>query len=87
MAISRIQTRVASGGHYVAEADVRRRFLRSLDNLPVAIARSDEARLYDNTDHNHPHREIATMGGANWWTSESLPVWAETAITQVPDVM
>ena len=85
--IDRIRTRVASGGHYVPEADVRRRFFRSLDNLPVAIARSDEARLYDNTDHNHPHREIATMVGTNWWTAECLPVWAETAITQVPNIM
>ena len=38
-ALDRIRTRVARGGHDVPEPDVRRRFARSLANLPAAIAR------------------------------------------------
>ena len=84
LALHRIRTRVASGGHDVPETDVRRRFFRSQANLPVAIARSDEARLYDNTDPDRPHREVAVRTGAAWWTSERLSGWAEAAIAGVP---
>ena len=83
LALDRIQTRVASGGHNVPEADARRRFVRSLDNLPIAIARSDVARLYDNTDPVHPHQEVAAMSGGTWWTAKHLPGWAKTAIACV----
>ncbi|MDE0348066.1 MAG: hypothetical protein OXI66_20150, partial [Boseongicola sp.] len=46
-ALDRIRNRVALGGHDVPEADARRRFVRSQVNLPTAIARADEAVLYD----------------------------------------
>lgn len=79
-ALNRIRNRVALGGHDVPEPDVRRRFARSLAHLPTAIARSDEARLYDNTDPDRPHREIAILLGANRWTAERLPGWATAAL-------
>lgn len=53
-ALNRIRARATLGGHDVPEPDVRRRFARSLAHLPAAIARSDEARLYDNTDPDRP---------------------------------
>ena len=80
LALHRIRTRVASGGHHVPEPDVRRRFVRSQASLPTAICRSDEVRLYDNTNPEHPHREIAVMAGDVKWTAEELPGWAEAAI-------
>ena len=79
-ALYRIRNRVALGGHDVPEPDVRRRFSRSLAHLPAAIARSDEARLYENTDPDWPHREVAILLGANWWTGERLPGWATAAL-------
>lgn len=45
---SRVCTRVATGGHDVPEADIFRRFARSLENLPKAIAISDRVRILDN---------------------------------------
>ncbi len=45
--IDRIARRVAEGGHDVPEALVRRRFARSLDNLPEYLAAADLWRLYD----------------------------------------
>jgi predicted ABC-type ATPase len=41
--LARIAKRVRAGGHKVPEMDVRRRYLRSLQNLPVAasIANAD----------------------------------------------
>ena len=79
-ALTRIRNRVALGGHDVPEADVRRRFARSLAHLPAAIERSDEARLYDNTDPDQPHREVAILRGGTWWTAERLPGWAAAAV-------
>ena len=51
----------ALGGHDVPEADARRRFARSQVNLSAAIACADEAVLYDNTDPDRPHREVAIL--------------------------
>ena len=82
-ALYRIRNRVVLGGHDVPEPDVRRRFARSLAHLPAAIARSDEARLYDNTDSDHPHREIAILSGATRWTAERLPGWATAALDRL----
>ena len=82
-ALYRIRNRVALGGHDVPEPDVRRRFARSLANLPAAIARSDEARLYDNTDPDRPHREIAILAAGTWWIDEDLPDWAAAAVGRI----
>ncbi len=78
--LDRIRNRVALGGHNVPEADARRRFVRSHANLPKAIARSDVASLYDNTDLNRPHREVAFFWDGAWWTAEVIPDWVSTAL-------
>jgi predicted ABC-type ATPase len=39
--LARVAKRVALNGHNVAEADIRRRYQRSLDNLLIAAPRSD----------------------------------------------
>ena len=83
LALSRIRNRVALGGHDVPEVDARRRFARSLPNLPAAITLADAVRLYDNTDHDHPHREVAVLAEATWWTAEHLPAWTVAAIARV----
>ena len=64
-ALDRIANRVVQGGHDVPEADVRRRFVRSLANLPAAIVRSDIARLYDNASAEEPHREVAILASGS----------------------
>ena len=45
--LARVARRVAEGGHDVAEADVRRRFARSLANLPVYAALCGLWRVFD----------------------------------------
>ena len=82
VALHRIRTRVAAGGHHVPETDVRRRFARSQANLPAATGRADEVRLYDNTDPDGPHREAAVLMDGMWWAAEDLPGWAEAAIAR-----
>lgn len=57
----RIRNRVLAGGHDVPEADVRRRYQRSLQNLPGAIRRADHAILFDNSSDNG-YRLVAILG-------------------------
>ena len=47
--LARIAKRVLAGGHNVPEFDVRRRYIRSLQNLPIAAAKADEVLLFDNS--------------------------------------
>lgn len=47
--VERVAARVARGRHAVPEADIRRRYPRSLENLPAALALADRSILYDNS--------------------------------------
>lgn len=47
-ALSRIARRVSEGGHAVPEVDARRRFARSIANLPRYVALADMWRVFDN---------------------------------------
>ncbi|MDE0717771.1 MAG: hypothetical protein OXH64_07530, partial [Rhodospirillaceae bacterium] len=82
-ALDRIRNRVALGGHDIPEADARRRFARSHANLPAAIARADEVLLYDNTDPDRPHREVAILKDGAWWVAEAVPGWAAEALARI----
>ena len=79
VALDRKSNRDALGCHGVPEADVRRRFTRSLTNLPAAIARSDETRLYDNSNSGEPYREVAVLTGTTRQFSENLARWVQAA--------
>ena len=81
-ALDRIRNRVALGGHDVPEADVRRRFARSHASLPAALVRTDEAMLYDNTDPDWPHREVAILQDGAWWITGAVPDWAAAALAR-----
>ncbi len=45
--LSRVARRVSEGGHDIPEADLRRRFARSLDNLPGYAGLADIWRVFD----------------------------------------
>ena len=79
-ALDRIRNRVALGGHDVPEVDVRRRFTRSHQNLPAAMASADGVVLYDNTEPDRPFREIAILRDSSLWIANELPDWAAEAL-------
>ena len=81
-ALDRIRNQVAPGGHDVPATDVRRRFARSHANLPAAIARADDALLYDTTDPDRPHREVAILRDGVWWAAGAVPGWAAMALAR-----
>lgn len=72
--LARIASRVLSGGHNVPEHDVRRRYTRSFQHLPQAIALSDAIVLFDNsTDQSY---QLVAVGEKNFEWLEPLPQWA-----------
>lgn len=46
--IARVARRVLEGGHNVPEADVRRRFVRSIANFADYVALADHWTVFDN---------------------------------------
>jgi predicted ABC-type ATPase len=47
--VERVAIRVRKGGHGVSESDIRRRYDRSLNQLPWFLEHCDRAWLYDNS--------------------------------------
>ncbi len=72
--LARIRNRVLAGGHDVPENDVRRRYWRSLANLPIAIERADHTILFDNsTEDGYRLIAILSTTGDQWF--EAKPPW------------
>lgn len=73
--VARVANRVRKGGHDVPEADIRRRYQRSLRNLPIALARADYALLLDNSsERGYDALALFDHGTAEWL--HSPPEWA-----------
>jgi predicted ABC-type ATPase len=73
--VARVANRVTLGGHDVPEVDIRRRYQRSLQNLPLGIARADHAILLDNsTESGYELVAHFNHGTAQWF--EEAPLWA-----------
>lgn len=52
--VQRVRARVARGGHDIPEADIRRRYTRSLENLVRLLPKLTELQVYDNSDDGDP---------------------------------
>jgi len=73
--LSRIRQRVLGGGHDVPENDVRRRYKRSLDHLPVALQRAAHTLLFDNsTQPAYQLIGVISPSVVQWF--KPLPGWA-----------
>ena len=59
--------------------------MRSHANLPAAISRADIALLYDNTDPDRPHREVAILREKTPWIAEAVPDWAAVALARTTE--
>ena len=52
--VKRVRSRVAKGGHYVAEEKIRERYTQSRLNLIRLLPQLTEVRLYDNSEEADP---------------------------------
>jgi len=77
--IIRIVERVARGGHFVPDEDVRRRYARSMLNAVELLRFADRTRVYDNSEYEA--RLILTFQcGTLTWRADRLPLWAESLL-------
>jgi predicted ABC-type ATPase len=71
--ITRVRNRAARGGHFIPDADVRRRYARSVANAALALRLADTAKFYNNSDD--AHLILVANAGVVVWQGEALPEW------------
>jgi predicted ABC-type ATPase len=81
LSIGRIMQRVLDGGHNVPTNDVKRRYSRSLANLPEALRLADRAFLVDNT-RARPRVLVSIEAGKLKRAVRDLPRWAALVIAE-----
>jgi predicted ABC-type ATPase len=74
--IERVRLRGSQGGHDIPDADIRRRYWRSLNRAPDALRLADEAAVLDNSGR-HPVRMLLLKSGGIVWQGETLPHWVQ----------
>ncbi|MGH9610290.1 MAG: AAA family ATPase [Bryobacteraceae bacterium] len=74
--IQRVQERFARGGHDVPDEDIRRRYIRSLTNLPAVLHFVNEAFVYDNSGAE-PRRVLEFQAGKITWRAVDQPLWTK----------
>jgi predicted ABC-type ATPase len=79
LAVARVAYRVQSGGHPVAENKIRERYHRLWALVADAIARCDQATVYDNSDLKGP-RIVAQMSDGFIVGSPAWPDWTPHAL-------
>ncbi len=62
------------GGHFVPDADVRRRYFRSIANAANALRLADFALFYDNSGDG-PRLVLVAEAGEVRWQAEVVPEW------------
>lgn len=71
-----MRLRVAQGGHDIPDADIRRRYARSLLHAPEAMRLADEALVLDNSGRR-PECVVMLKNGQIFWRAISLPLWVQ----------
>lgn len=78
----RVQTRVALGGHPVAEGKISKRYYRTMRNLYDALKIADSAYLFDNSA-GKPNMFAVKEQGKVTILSDYVPKWFETYVINV----
>ena len=78
--IERVKQRVALGGHDVPIEDIRRRYARSLDNLPAFLELVDRAIVFDNSSEKGPLKLLEIEGRRMTFVHRRPPSWFRKTI-------
>ena len=70
----RVRARASRGGYDVWDQDIRRRYYRSLSNLPEAIRIANRTILYDNSQHER-RKVLEFRDGSIVWRAPDEPEW------------
>jgi predicted ABC-type ATPase len=77
--IQRVRERVAQGGHDVPDADVRRRYARSLSNARQVLQIVHQALVFDNSGAE-PRPVFEVRRGQSLPTVHEIPTWAASLL-------
>ncbi|WP_283690454.1 zeta toxin family protein [Clostridium perfringens] len=77
LAVERVKFRVEAGGHNINEDLIRKRYDKSLENLPTAINLSDNAKVYDNSNFGSPKLLMIMKDKEIIYKDNELPNWFE----------
>lgn len=80
--IERVSLRVSQGGHNIPDADIRRRYRRSLLRAPDAIGLADETVILDNAGPR-PVRILMLQNGEIIWRAMYLPPWTQDILSRL----
>lgn len=80
LAVARVASRVAAGGHPVAEDKVRARYERLWPLVAAAARQVDSATVYDNSRARTPFRVVATLRRGRVMGTPTWPAWTPNAL-------
>ncbi len=83
LAVARVVSRVAMGGHDVPEVKVRARFQRLWPLVADAIAVVDAALVYDNSRLKPAFRLVATFDHGSIVGRSDWPSWAPESLLEI----
>ena len=78
--VARVQYRVETGGHPVAEDKIRSRYVRSLQLLSQAVSYADRAYIFDNSGSERVWIAEVTDGVGIEMKTDEMPAWFKTAL-------
>ena len=78
--VARVQYRVETGGHPVAEDKIRSRYVRSLQLLSQAVSYADRAYIFDNSGSERVWIAEVTDGVGIEMKTDEIPAWFKTAL-------
>ncbi len=78
--VARVQYRVRTGGHPVAEDKIRSRYVRSVELLPQAVAYADRAYIFDNSGSERVWIAEVTNGKEIEIKTDQMPAWFKSAL-------
>ena len=78
--VSRVQHRVAMGGHPVPEEKIRQRYTRSLALLADAVTYANLAYIFDNSGTERLWVAEVTEGQEIEMKTDQMPAWFKTAL-------
>lgn len=84
--VSRVQHRVATGGHAVPHDKIISRYARSLDLLSDAVTFTIRAYIFDNSGHTRVWIAEVTDGETLEIKTDQMPAWFKTALWDKFDV-
>lgn len=84
LAIQRVRQRRRTGGHHVPAADVRRRYERSLRNLPFFFRLADAVFVLDNSSTKHPIKVVLEARRGKITSREHrFPTWLRGSLKAI----